>query len=169
MNHSVCFIGHRKINDTPDLRERVQGILVELIEGGTVTFIFGDHSVFDSLCYELVTELKEKHPEIKRIHYRINYEEPDEYTAQYLTAGYEESICPPGVGRAGRAGYTERNRAMIRESDICVFYYDTAYLPARRKHSRRDSSDYQPSSGTALAFHYAQNLKKPVINCFDCG
>ena len=32
MEHSVCFIGHRKINDTPELRERLQGILLNLIK-----------------------------------------------------------------------------------------------------------------------------------------
>ena len=62
MEHSVCFIGHRKINDTPELRERLRGILLDLIENGTVNFIFGDHSAFDDLCYELVTELKKKTP-----------------------------------------------------------------------------------------------------------
>ena len=57
---TCCFIGHRKIDDTPELRERLQNILLDLIENGTVNFIFGDHSAFDDLCYDLVTELKEK-------------------------------------------------------------------------------------------------------------
>ena len=153
MEHSVCFIGHRKINDTPELRERLQDILLDLIENGTVNFIFGDHSAFDDLCYELVTELKEKHPEIKRINFRKDYEDTNDYTMQFLIVGYEESICPKGVGSAGRASYVERNQAMIRESDICIFYYDENYQPNRRRNSRRDLFDYQPKSGTALKTH----------------
>ncbi len=163
---TCCFIGHRKISDTPELRVRLQGILQELINNGTTKFIFGDRSAFNSLCYELVTELKEKHPEIKRINFRTDYEDTDDYTMQFLIKGYEESICPKGVGGAGRASYVERNRAMIRESDICIFYYDENYRPARRRTSRHDICDYQPKSGTAIAYTYAESQKKTVINCF---
>ena len=119
---TCCFIGHRKINDTPELRERLQGILQELIDNGTSNFIFGDHSAFNSLCYDLVTELKEKYPTIKRINFRKDYEDTNDYTMQFLIAGYEESICPKGVGNAGRASYVERNQAMIRESDVWLLY-----------------------------------------------
>ncbi len=164
--HSLCFIGHRKINDTPELREQLKSILTELIENGTVNFIFGDHSAFDSLCYDLVTQLKEKYPAIKRINFRKDYEDTDDYTMQFLIAGYEESICPKGVGSAGRASYAERNQAMIRESDVCIFYYDEDYLPSRRRNSRRDLFDYQPKSGTAIAYDYALQKKKKIINCF---
>ena len=164
MEHSVCFIGHRKINDTPELRERLRGILLDLIENGTVNFIFGDHSAFDDLCYELVTEFKEKYPVIKRINFRKDYEDADEYTMRFLASGYEESICPCGVGKAGRASYVERNQAMIRESDACVFYYDESYLPPRRKNSRRELCDYQPKSGTALAYGYAEAKGKRIYN-----
>lgn len=166
MERSVCFIGHRKIECTPELRERLQSILIDLIENGTVNFIFGDHSAFDSLCYELVTELKEKYPEIKRINFRKDYEDTDDYTMQFLITGYEESICPKGVGSAGRASYVKRNQAMIRESDVCIFYYDENYLPSRRKTSRHDICDYQPKSGTALAYAYAESKMKRIINCF---
>ena len=164
MDHSVCFIGHRKIKDTQELRERLQSLLAELIKNGTVNFIFGDHSAFDDLCYELVTGLKEKHPEIKRINFRKDYEDTDDYTMQFLITGYEESICPKGVGSAGRASYAERNQAMIRESEVCIFYYDEKYLPSRRRYSRRDLSDYQPRSGTGAAYAYAVQKKKQIVN-----
>ncbi len=167
MKHSVCFIGHRKINDTLQLRERLQSILLDLVKNGTTNFIFGDHSAFDSLCYELVTELKEKYPEIKRINFRKDYEDTDDYTMQFLIKGYEESICPKGVGNAGRASYVVRNQAMVRESDVCIFYYDENYQPARRRTSRHDLTDYQPKSGTALAYAYAESKKKRIINCFN--
>ncbi len=163
---TCCFIGHRKIECTPELRERLQSILQELIENGTTNFIFGDHSAFDSLCYELVTELKEKYPEIGRINFRKDYGDTDDYTMQFLISGYEESICPKGVGNAGRASYVERNQAMIRESDVCIFYYDENYQPSRRRNSRHDLTDYQPKSGTALAYAYAKSKKKTIINLF---
>ncbi len=154
MNYSVCFIGHRKINDTPKLRERLIDIIIGLIKNGTVNFIFGDRSQFNSLCYELVTNLKEQYPDIKRIHFRKNYENADDYTMQFLLSGFEKSVCPKGVASSGKASYIKRNRAMIEESDICVFYYDENY---RLKH---------PKSGTALAYTYAESKNKRIINCF---
>lgn len=77
---SVCFIGHRRINDTPELRDNLNKLLCKLIESGTVNFIFGDNSAFNSLCYDTVTELKEKYPAIKRIHFRKDYENTNDYT-----------------------------------------------------------------------------------------
>lgn len=166
---TCCFIGHRKIKDTPELRERLRKILTELIEGGTVNFIFGDHSEINSLCYELTTELKQTHPAIRRIKFRKDHGEADDYTMQFLREGYEESICPQGVENAGRASYVARNQAMIRESDICIFYYDESYLPPKRKQTKNQLSADQPKSGTALAYSYAESKKKTVINCFSAG
>ena len=71
---------------------------------------------------------------------------------------------PDGVENAGVASYVERNQAMINSSDICVFYYDENYLPARRKQSRHALSDYQPKSGTKIAFEYAVKKGKQIIN-----
>ena len=46
MEHSVCFIGHRHIDDTSELREKLKETLCELLESGADEFIFGDHSAF---------------------------------------------------------------------------------------------------------------------------
>ena len=167
MKNSVCFIGHRKIECTPELRVRLQSILKKLIEKGTKNFIFGDHSAFDSLCYELVTEFKEEYPYIKRIYFRKDYEDFDSYTTQFLTSGYEESICPKGVSSAGRSCYVKRNQAMILDSDVCIFYYDENYTPPRRKYGKDYLTDYQPKSGTALAYKYAVKKEKQIYNLFQ--
>ena len=74
---------------------------------------------------------------------------------------------PEGVENAGAASYVERNQAMINSSDICVFYYDDNYLPARRKQSRRALSDYQSKSGTSIAYEYAVKKKKTIYNLFN--
>jgi hypothetical protein len=60
---------------------------------------------------------------------------------------------------AGRASYVERNQEMINKSDFCVVYYDENYAPPRRKNSRRDMTDYQPRSGTKIAYDYAVRKK----------
>lgn len=142
---------------------RLQSILIFLIENGAVNFIFGDHSSFDDLCYDIVTKLKESYS-INRIHFRKDYKDADAYTMQYLTSGYEESICFESFGRSG---YITRNRAMISESEICVFYYDENYLPSIGRKKRRDIRDRLPKSGTALAYRFAKSKNKIIINCFD--
>ena len=68
--------------------------------------------------------------------------------------------------KAGKASYVERNQEMINKSDYCIVYYDENYLPPRRKNSRRDITDYQPKSGTAVAYDYAVKKKKEIINVY---
>ena len=64
----------------------------------------------------------------------------------------------------GKAAYVERNYEMIDNSSYCVIYYDENYLPPRRKNSRRDLFDYQPNSGTKLAYDYAVKKGKSIMN-----
>ena len=68
--------------------------------------------------------------------------------------------------KSGRAAYVERNYAMIDQSDYCLFYYNENYLPPKRKWARRDLFVYQPKSGTALAYKYAQQKKKNIVNFY---
>ena len=75
-------------------------------------------------------------------------------------------ICPDGVAAAGKAAYVERNQAMIRASDFCVFYFNDEYLPESRKESKKAITSYQPKSGTRLAFDYAKANGKTIINLY---
>ena len=45
-----------------------------------------------------------------------------------------------------------------------VLIDDENYLPKRRKMSKRSISDYQPKSGTAVAYEYAVSKNKKIIN-----
>lgn len=65
---------------------------------------------------------------------------------------------------AGRASYVERNQEMINKSDYCIVYYDENYAPPRRKNSKRDLFDYQPKSGTKVAYDYAVKKGNEIIN-----
>ena len=68
---SCCFFGHRKIDETAELKDKLCGIIENLIVNEKVdTFFFGSKSQFDDLCHKVVTELKEKYPHIKRIYVR---------------------------------------------------------------------------------------------------
>ena len=73
---------------------------------------------------------------------------------------YSGAMMPDRLWSAGAARYVERNQEMINASDYCIFYYDENYQPPRRKYSKRSVGDYQPKSGTRIAYEYAVQQKK---------
>ena len=188
MDIKTCsFFGHRKIVETEDLIQRVRNVIVNLIENYNVrVFLFGSRSDFDSLCHSIVTELKEKYPKIERRAYTCRSEtctlekERAYWEGVYshfekrpvTLLGVEQEVEHKTKYTSGKAQYVERNQAMIDDSDFCVFYYNPQYQPPRRKYSRHSIGDYQPKSGTQLAFDYASQKKRggkdlTIINVYE--
>ncbi|MBQ7012146.1 MAG: DUF1273 family protein [Clostridia bacterium] len=148
--NTCCFIGHRDINETAELRVRLLEIIEKLIvEKKVDTFLFGSRSRFDSLCLELVTELKAKYPHVSRVYVRAEYPFVDDRYVAYLLTMYDDTYFPEKIIGAGRAAYVERNREMIDRSSYCVAYYDAEH--ASRK------------SGTKMALGYALKRGRDVI------
>lgn len=165
--NSCCFFGHRRIDETAELKERLTKTIEALIADNDVnTFLFGSKSQFDDLCHKVVTELKEKYPHIKRIYVRSAYPDINDSYEDYLLESYEETYYPEKMCGAGKASYVERNQEMINKSAFCIVYYDENYAPPRRRNSRRDLTDYQPKSGTKIAYDYAAKKKCNIINIF---
>jgi len=185
MNKKTCsFIGHRKIELTDKLKQKLKVVIEDLIVNQNVlTFLFGSRSEFNTLCHNIVTELKEKYPNIKRIAYTCRSEtcvlesEREKWQELYSLIqrqeeqllGYEEEFEHKTKYTSGRASYVERNYAMIETSDYCIFYYDENYEPEMRKYSKHSIGYFQPKSGTALAYTYAKQKKKHIINVFKCN
>lgn len=158
---ACSFFGHRDTPQTDELKQKVRETVERLIvEEGVDTFLFGSRSKFDDLCHIVVTELKEKHPHIKRVYVRSQYPYIDKLYKDYLLESYDDTILPNRVEKAGKASYVERNQEMINASDFCVFYYNPSYLPPKRKNSKRDINEYQPKSGTRLAWEYVNQRKR---------
>lgn len=173
-----CFIGHRKIEITSELIERLKTVIENLIVNKNVfIFVFGSRSEFDSLCHSLVTEYKKKYLGIKRIVYTCKHElcvlEEEREELERISSditnkkvkllSYEEEYSFSAKYLAGKASYVERNCAMIDNSDFCIFYYDKNYKPDIRKLSKRSLYAYQPRSGTKLAYEYATKKNKNII------
>ena len=164
---TCCFFGHRKIYETAELKNNLYEIIENLIVNKNIDiFLFGSKSQFDDLCHKIVTELKEKYPHIKRIYVRSAFQHIPDWYEDSLLQHYEDTYFPEHMENAGRASYVERNQEMINKSDFCIVYYDENYAPPKRKNSRRDLTDYQPRSGTKIAYDYAVKKKKIIINCF---
>lgn len=121
LENICCFIGHREINVTDELKEKLRVVIECLIVDENIdTFLFGSKSQFDDLCYDIVTETKKKHPHIKRIFVRAEYPYIDESYKEYLLERYEDTYFPKSVLGAGKASYVKRNYEMIENSRFCI-------------------------------------------------
>lgn len=180
--HKTCsFFGHRVIRVTEELKQKLINVIKDLIENKKVSvFIFGSRSEFDNLCHLIVSQLMKDYPFIKRVVYTCRSEthiienerlEKEEIFSRLSNQkihlqGFEEEIKHRTRNNAGKASYVERNKAMIDDSDYCVFYYDEKYKPKLRKYSKSDLDCYQPKSGTRIAYMYAKQKKKNILNIF---
>lgn len=179
---SCCFIGHREIDNTKELTLRITNEIKTLINEGVTRFLFGSRSNFNTLCYEITTQLKKQFPFIIRIAYDTKHEnslselERHKVERQYQAVtqniinlfGYEEIYKPEKSLDGGKASYIERNQAMIDDSDVCIFYYDDHYTPKQMRISNKSIGGIYTSknSGTAIAFKYATQKSKRIINVF---
>ncbi|MBE6770347.1 MAG: DUF1273 domain-containing protein [Ruminococcaceae bacterium] len=150
--NTCCFIGHKTIKETEKLKAKLNETIEKLIVDKNVgTFLFGSKSRFNNLCYEVVSELKQNHPHIKRIYVRAEYPYISEHYKDYLLESYEDTYYPEKILNSGRATYVERNYEMIDKSHYCIVYYDEENAPSTRK------------SGTKIALDYAIRKQKHII------
>ncbi len=179
---TCSFFGHRKIQETEELKKHLKSVIINLIENEKVqTFLFGSRSDFNALCHAIVTELKEIYPHIQRRAYTCRSETCilekeraywEEIYSLFINQPVtllvvEEEVEHKTKWTSGKAQYVERNQAMIDESEFCVFYYDEKYKPPMKKFLNKSISSYQPKSGTRLAYEYATKKQKIIINL--CG
>ncbi len=163
---SCCFIGHREVLCEEKVRVRLKKKVLELLRQGVTEFYFGSNGKFDAIALKAVSELKNEYPGVNRVFVRATYEQLSDYYEEYLLRLYDRTFMPLGVINAGNASYVKRNYEMINACDVCVFYYNESYLPPRIKRSSRDLFDYQPKSGTKIAYEYAVKKQKIIYNVF---
>ena len=165
-----CFFGHRIIKETQNLEKSVCKAVEDLIINKHVdTFYFGSKSRFNDFCYRIVSKLKEKYPHIERIYVRAEFPYINDSYRNYLLKFYEDTYYPENLLNAGKAVYVKRNFEMINKSKYCIVFYDENYLPPERKKRRSDLTEYQPKSGTAIAYEYAVKKKLFIVNVISLG
>lgn len=151
IENTACFFGHRTINETEELKSKLKEIIEKLIMDEKVdTFLFGSKSRFNNLCLELVTEIKEKYPHIKRVYVRAEYPDINEQYTNYLLESYEDTYYPEHIIGSGRAAYVERNYEMIDKSHYCIVYYDEPNAPTTRKSGTKIALDYAIKQGRLI-------------------
>jgi len=161
MNYQICsFIGHRKINIEKGIVKKLYTVIEGLIVKNNVkVFLFGSNSDFNSLAYDVVTKLKIKYPNIKRIYVRAEYQATNKEYREYLNQKYEFSYYPKKIIGVGKLVYVKRNELIIKNSDICIFYFNGI--------NSKKSGCKTLNSGTCLAYLYAKKQNKNIINIFN--
>ena len=187
ISKACSFFGHRNTTLTQMQKSKLQDVIEDLIVNhGVERFLLGSRSSFNEICHAIVTDLRNKYPTVKRYAYTCPseacfLENMREYWEDVFSSYHKRKITFLGVEKeiehktkytAGCGSYVERNQAMIDDSDYCIFYYNEKYLPQRRKISPKYASDYQPKSGTALAYQYANRRLRTgkilgIINLFE--
>ncbi len=166
---NCCIIGHRKIYATNDFVNKVKEQLKFLIIHKNVDrFLFGNNGEFNDLCYQLVNDLKKEFPYIKTIFYSrydeiaFTFEEKENYdykskTKPFPYKCFDEIVENDDVHKStGKYSFVLRNKIMIENSDICLFYYDENYeLPSLFNKQR--------NSGTKIAYDFAIQMKKDIV------
>ncbi len=147
-----CFIGHKKVVNESNLKEKINNIVENLISNHNVEiFMFGSKSQFNDLSYSVITNLKNKYPHIARVYVRAEYPTITKEYENYLLQRYECTYYPKKIINSGKAVYVERNQIMIDKSDVCVIYYNENNLS---------------NNGTRTAYNYAKSKNKTIINTF---
>ena len=152
--HKSCsFFGHREITITEELKKDIFNILEDLISNKNFnTFYFGGFGAFDNLCWQIVTNLKQKYKNIQRVFclvnpnhlikskrpYNINYENYEDII--YLDLKFDYWYT--------RIYY--RNCEIINMSDFVIFYVKSI-----------------TNSGAFKAMQHAIRTKKYYINICD--
>ena len=152
MDNFVCsFFGHRDVEITDELTEKATKEIERVIVEGCRTFYFGGYSDFDSLCYRIVTQIKEEKPELdlKRI-YCVSQERYLRKKVRYFNRDdYDDVIYLMPSFEGWYKSIYYRNCAMIDSSDFVIFYCEE-----------------KPESGAYKAYKYALKAKKKIVNLF---
>ena len=156
MEHSkICsFFGHRDVEITDELYATTTAEILRSVDFGCCIFYFGGYGDFDDLCYQIVTKIKEKHPElsIKRVYCVSQERYLRKNTRYFRRENYDDVIYLIPSFEGWYKSIYFRNRAMIDESDTVIFY-----------------AEERENSGAYKAFKYAKKKKgKRIVNLFPC-
>lgn len=150
---TVCFFGHRRIDDWDVAEQKVYNFAGELIRRHEyVDFMVGREGDFDQIAAAAIRRAKQA---VFDANSSLIWVQPYQ-RAEYLRdpAAYDcyydrVELCEASESAHPKAAIQCRNRAMIDRSDLCVFYVEKA------------------SGGAWQTMQYAIRKHKQIINLFD--
>ena len=152
IEQTCCFIGHRKIENKANLFEQLKLCVQDLIIKSNInTFLFGSRSEFTDLGLNVVSELKDSYPHIKRVYIRAEYERISNDYENYLLTFYEKTYVQNQI--MGRALLESM---MIMNGRCIVSYIDRKTMEFLNK-----MTFYNPEADYMRGFIYARGLGVP--------
>ncbi len=151
---SVSFTGHRRIENTYELRYRLRDTVSELIEQGYTDFYAGGAYGFDMMCEQEVLFLKTEYPRIK-LHLVLPCREKEltrkwnDYDRSSFFMIMDMSDSVEYISELYFKGCMKlRNERLIEYADLLLCYYDNK----------------KNASGTGQTVRLAQKKNISIIN-----
>lgn len=150
--YTVTFAGHREVYQS-EVRTRLAEELEKVAtKYDSILFYVGGIGDFDGMCASEVRALKRRHPkqDIKLVLVEPYMKQSINEEGEYLHMMYDEILIPMELaGIHYKKAITERNRWMIRESDLLVAYV------------------YREFGGAYATLKFARKLGKECLNLAD--
>ena len=136
----VTFFGHAKRIYSMEEKNRLREKIESLIKKGVDEFLLGGYGNFDMIVACEIARLKEKYPNIKST-LVIPY-----LNRKYDTSLYDDTVYPDIENALPRMAIWERNKWMIKKSNIVICYVEHSF------------------GGAYTAEQYAKKNDKSIIN-----
>lgn len=147
---TVCFFGHRQIEDFRLADERTEALIRRLIlEKEYVEFLVGREGEYDQIVSSAIRRVKrEVFAENSSHIWVLPYQKAElSRNLPSFEAYYDEiEICEASSAAHPKAAIQIRNRCMVDRSDLCVFFIE-----------RQEGGAWQ-------TMQYASSCEKAVIN-----
>lgn len=128
MERTVCFTGHRHIEDEQyeKLFDTLMQVIEQQIDAGATLFRTGGALGFDTMAALAVLSLRKRFPEI-RLELILPCPSQTKGWSQSDTILYEQIKAQADAVRFVSTGYykgvlQQRNRALVENSDVCIAY-----------------------------------------------
>jgi uncharacterized phage-like protein YoqJ len=121
----ACFTGHRIVKNDFNPRE-VERAVEELLGRGIHVFLNGMALGFDTLCFNVLLDMKNRYPEIKIVSCvpcpdqskKFPFKSKREYLRLLKKADEVILVCPEYTDECMK----ERDRFMVDNSSVCISY-----------------------------------------------
>ena len=147
---TVCFFGHRRIEDFRLAEERTEALIRRLIlEKEYVEFLVGREGEYDQIVSSAIRRVKrEVFAENSSLVWVLPYQKAElTRNLPSFESYYDEiEICEASASAHPKAAIQIRNHCMVDRSDLCVFFVE------------------HPSGGAWRTMRYALQQGKKTIN-----
>ncbi|MBR7071964.1 MAG: hypothetical protein IKI29_07400 [Clostridia bacterium] len=149
---TVCFFGHREINQFDVVEEKIDEIIRKLIqEKEYVDFLVGRNGEFDQIVASCILKAKR---DLFNGNFSLNLILPYA-TSEYLNDEksfkdyYDDIEVFSDFNTYFKSAFQKRNRQMVNRSDLCIFYVEHNF------------------GGAYQTLKYAISKKKSIINIIN--